>query len=49
MIVALSLRPAGSLLKKFRSIKTNVYANFTNVSRHPGALRPMQKVKLVQK
>ena len=48
MIVALSLRPAGSLLKKFRSIKTNVYAHFTNVSSHPGALVSMQKVKLGQ-
>ena len=42
IIVALGLRPAGSLLKLFMSINGNIHAQFTNFSRHPGALRPLK-------
>ena len=47
IIVALSLRPAGSLLKSFMSINSNIYAQFTNFSRYPGASQPL-KFKLGQ-
>ena len=44
MNVALSLRPAESLQNIFRSINENAYAQFTLVSRHPGAPGPIQKI-----
>ena len=42
IIVALSLRPAGSLLKSFMSTNSNIYAQFTIFSRYPGALQPLK-------
>ena len=42
---ALSLIPAGSLLKIFRRINKHCYAQFTHVSRQPGDLGLIQKVK----
>ena len=45
IIEALSQRPAGILLTIFRSINTKVYAQFTHVSRHPGALESFTKMK----
>ena len=47
-IVALSLRPAGSLLKIFLSKNAIVYAQFTNVSRHLEASGQVKKIKLGQ-
>ena len=46
IIIALSLRPAGSLLKLFMSINANIYTQFTNFSRHLGALQPLNKLSL---
>ena len=41
LVLVLSLRPTGILLKIFRSINVNVDAQFTHVSIHPGSLGPI--------
>ena len=46
IIVSLSLRPAGSLLKLFMSINANIYDQFTNFFETPRSFATVEKMKL---